>query len=97
METPSLQDQFEVRGDDGNVYGPETAETIRRWHAEHRLEAQSEMPNDRPGPSFEMEGTAYYSLRHRIVVAFEGKATIEMEGEDQSGSFVMKTKTTVQF
>ena len=43
METPRLQDQFEVRGDDGNVYGPETAETIRRWHAEHRLEAQSEI------------------------------------------------------
>lgn len=43
METPDPPGQFEVRGDDGNVYGPETEETIRRWYAEHRLEARSEI------------------------------------------------------
>jgi len=43
METPDPQNQFEVRGNDGNVYGPESERTIRRWLAEHRLEDQSEI------------------------------------------------------
>ena len=60
------------------------------------LDAESEM-RGRPGPSFTMKGTAYYSLKHRIVVGFAGKATIKMESENRSGGFELKTKTSVKF
>jgi hypothetical protein len=34
---------YKVRGQDGNEYGPVTAEVLRRWIAEGRLNAQSQM------------------------------------------------------
>ena len=43
MEPADPQKQFEVLGNDGNVYGPESEETIRHWYAEHRLEARSKI------------------------------------------------------
>ncbi|MDP6891899.1 MAG: hypothetical protein QF731_01865 [Verrucomicrobiota bacterium] len=41
VEEPDHNNQYEVRGDDGNIYGPESDATIRRWCFEKRLNAQS--------------------------------------------------------
>ena len=37
------ENRYEVRGDDDNVYGPESEATIRRWRAENRLEDNSQI------------------------------------------------------
>ena len=41
MEESKYKNLYEVKGDDGNVYGPESEATIRRWYFEKRLNAQS--------------------------------------------------------
>ena len=41
MEESKYKNLYEVKGEDGNVYGPESDSTIRRWYFEKRLNAQS--------------------------------------------------------
>ena len=41
MEESNFNNQYEVKGDDGNIYGPQSDATIRRWYFEKRLNAQS--------------------------------------------------------
>ena len=41
MEESKYKNLYEVKGEDGNVYGPESEATIRRWYFEKRLNAQS--------------------------------------------------------
>ena len=41
MEEPDNINQYEVRGDDGNIYGPVSNAKIKIWYAENRLNAKS--------------------------------------------------------